>query len=166
MQNRILGSTLAIAMITLSGCEQPTDQLMRREANGQEFCEGRHITTPAMVETITTQTEVSPAQYDAEGNIIAKAIYQTKTQQRITDERIEIRFEAVCPSVMSEEFLASLQRALAAREFYQSGINGRHTQATKAAIKAYQSQSGLESEILSLETARRLGLVTVDLTEN
>ena len=166
MQKRILGSTLAIAMITLSGCEQPTDQLLRSEENGQEICEGRHITTPAMVETITTQTEVSPAQYDAAGKIIAEAVYQTKTQQRITDERIETRFQAVCPSVMSEEFLSSLQRALAARNLYQTGINGRHTQATKTAIKAYQTQSGLESEILSIETARQLGLVTVDLNEN
>ncbi len=166
MHKRILGSTLAFAIMTLSGCEQPTDQLMLSEENGQDVCEGRHITTPAMIETITTQTEVSPAQYDDTGKITAEAVYQTKTQQRITDERIEIRFEAVCPSVMSEEFLSSLQRALAAREIYQSGINGRHTQATKTAIKAYQTQSGLESEILSIETARQLGLVTIDLSEN
>ena len=38
----------------LFGCDVPQNELTRTEENGQEICEGRLITTPAVVETITT----------------------------------------------------------------------------------------------------------------
>ncbi len=150
----------------LFGCDVPQNELTRIEENGLEICEGRLITTPAVVETITTQIEVSPAIYNDAGQITTDAVYETKTQQNITTDRVETRFEAVCPSVMTPEFIATLQRALAARQIYAGPINGRTTQATKAAFQTYQSQSGLNSPILSVKTARQLGLITIDLPKN
>lgn len=163
---QILVKNLFVVGVLLSACETTTDELTQTRENGREVCEGRHITTPAIVETVTTQTEVSPATFDENGRVVTEAVYETATQQRITEERTEIRFEAVCPSLMTPEFLSTLQRALAARNHYTADINGRYTQTTKAAIKSYQSENGLQSNILSVNAARRLGLITIDLSKN
>ncbi|MGR3541662.1 MAG: peptidoglycan-binding domain-containing protein [Hasllibacter sp.] len=85
----------------------------------------------------------------------------SRTRQRIEAERREVWFESPCPPAMTEAFVASLQRALTARGLYEGPIDGRMSQRTRLAVRAYQDPLGLPSGTLSMEAARSLGLAPV-----
>ncbi|WP_372887797.1 peptidoglycan-binding protein [Shimia sp.] len=123
-------------------------------------CWGRQV-NPAVIETVTEQVLVQPAEVLADGTVISPAIYRSETLQRIVTERRETWFETPCDAVWTEEFTASLQRALQARGHYGGKITGLLDKRTRAAIRRYQAPQGLDSSILSLEAARQLGLVAV-----
>lgn len=62
---------------------------------------------------------------------------------------------------MSREQIASMQRALIARNLYQGEADGVWGPKTESAVKNFQTQSGLESTgVLNEPTARALGLDT------
>ncbi|MEM6376010.1 MAG: peptidoglycan-binding domain-containing protein, partial [Pseudomonadota bacterium] len=71
-------------------------------------------------------------------------------------------FEILCPDLLTPDFVASVQRALAARGFFTGPVTGELDPESRAAIAAYQAEQGLESDALSLAAARRLGLVAVE----
>ncbi len=73
----------------------------------------------------------------------------------------EHRFAVPCPDQMDTDFLASLQRALIVRGYHEGTVSGEMDSATTEAIRRYQRPRGLDSEILSLDAARALGLVAV-----
>lgn len=127
-------------------------------------CWGTDV-TPAVVETVTEQVLLQPAQVTSDGSVIAPALYKTETQQRIVRERREIWFETPCDSQMDAEFIATLQRALQARGHYRGPISGEVNTATKRAVRRYQSKQGLDSGILSMAAARQLGIVDYDFNE-
>lgn len=118
-------------------------------------------TAPARFETVTYQVLVSPEARDEAGNITSPARYQTRTEQRIAQERHEIRFETPCADAFTPDFIASVQRALAARGYYRGAGNGRLDRATGRAIRAFQRRFGPDSTTLSLLAAQRLGLVAL-----
>ncbi|MCU4653986.1 peptidoglycan-binding protein [Roseibacterium sp. SDUM158016] len=68
-------------------------------------------------------------------------------------------FEYPCRAETDAAFIASVQRALAARGLYGGPATGRLDPPTRAAITAYQRDFGLDSGVLSLAAARALGLV-------
>lgn len=119
------------------------------------------VDTPAVIETVTEQVLVSPAAYNADGTLYRAAEYRTEVRQVIVEERRERWFQTPCPAEMTPDFLASVQRALAARGAYTGPITGRMDRATKSAIRAWQKARGTDSAALSLDTARELGLVAV-----
>ena len=124
-------------------------------------CWGKH-TTPAVIETVTQQIMLQPAQVTSDGHVIQPAIYKTETQQRILKERKDNWFQAPCSDVQTPEFIASVQRALAARSLYRGPISGEMDGATRAAVRKYQDPQGLDSGILSTAAARKLGLIAVE----
>jgi len=119
--------------------------------------------TPAEIVTITEQTLVEPPETREDGQVLSTAIYHTETRQEIVKEREEIWFRTPCPAELTPEFVASLQRALAARGLYRGEINGELDAQTGAAIRAIQRPEGLDSATLSLAVARRLGLSVVEI---
>jgi hypothetical protein len=121
-------------------------------------CYGRHA-TPAIIETVTEQVLVQPPQINVDGVVSYPATYRTETRQEIVRERKELWFETLCPEDLTADFLSSLQRALAVRGFYSGTITGTLDRATRRAIRAYQKNEGLDSDVLSLAAARKLGLV-------
>lgn len=123
-------------------------------------CWGKSV-RPAVVESVTEQILVEPAELDTDGNVLRPAIYRTETQQQIVAERQDTWFETPCPDVLTEDFIASVQRALQARAIYQGHITGIMDARTRAAIRRYQEPQGLDSGILALETARQFGLIAV-----
>lgn len=127
-------------------------------------CWGREV-SPAVIETVTEQVMIQPAEVLADGTVISPAVYRSETQQRIVEERRETWFETPCDPVWTEEFTATLQRALKARGHYTGTITGTLDKRTRAAIRRYQAPQGLNSSILSLEAARMLGLVAVERQE-
>lgn len=112
-------------------------------------------TQPAVIETVTEQVVVPPVR---DGQ---PAEYRTETSQRIVEDRQESWFETLCPDDMTPELIASLQRALAARQAYRGEITGRLDAPTRRALRVWQAAKGRDSATLSLDTARELGLVAV-----
>lgn len=170
---------LSLTLLSLAACQQPLagasyivahsePVIIRAEDAGAPpnaragSCWGRDV-TPAIVETVTEQIVVQPAEVLADGTVLAPGIYRTETLQRIVKERRETWFETPCEEVWTEEFTASLQRALTVRGLFYGAISGQRDARTHAAIRRYQKAGGLDSAILSLESARRLGLVAVAL---
>lgn len=115
---------------------------------------------PATVETITRHKLVSPAETAPDGRILTPARYRTEKHQRIVEERRAIRFQTPCRAQLDHEFIASMQRALAVRGFYRGAITGRYDAPTRHSVLRFQTEQGLESGILSLKTARQLGLAS------
>jgi hypothetical protein len=125
-------------------------------------CWGKSI-EPAVIETVTEQILLQPAEILDDGTVLSSAVYKTETVQRIVKPRLETWFEAPCADVLTPDFISSLQRALNARKYYRGPISGEMDARTRAAIRRYQKEQGLNSGILALETGRQLGLIAVDL---
>lgn len=123
-------------------------------------CWGKHV-TPAEVETVTHQIQLQPAEVRTDGSVSAPAIYKTETSQMITRERRELWFETPCAPELTPEFVSSLQRALKVRDLYRGPVTGYIDARTRAAVRKYQAPQGLDSGILSLAAARKLGLVAI-----
>lgn len=124
-------------------------------------CWGRTV-SPAVVETVTEQHLERPAQVTRNGNVVAPPRYRTQTRQRIVTPRRATWFETPCPAEITPDVVASLQRALMVRGLYGGQITGRMDAATRRAVRAYQQAEGLDSDELSLETARSLGLIVAE----
>ena len=127
-------------------------------------CWGK-VTRPAIIETVTDQVLVQPAQINSDGTVVSPAIYKTDTRQAIVREREDTWFETPCAEVMTVEFIQSVQRALAARGLYAGPISGEMDPRTRKAVRRFQKPEGLDSGILSLAAARRLGLAEVERPE-
>ena len=160
-----LAALVALAacdMAPPSGREADVTRLFQEAPEGAAAgtCWGR-MTTPAVFETVTEQILVQPATWNTDGTPASPPIYRTETRQSILRERVDSWFERPCDAVMTEEFVASLQRALAARGAYVGPITGMMDARTQAAVRAFQREDGIDSGMISLAAARRLGLVAV-----
>ena len=71
----------------------------------------------------------------------------------------EERIKTPCPDQITPELVKSLQRALAARGIYDGPVTGVYGKQTAAAVETYQAARGLPSSVLSLASARELGLI-------
>jgi hypothetical protein len=118
-------------------------------------------TSPATIQTVTDQILVTPAVVDNAGQIARPAVFRTVTRQEIVQPRRDTWIETPCPEQLTPEFIASLQRALAARGQYRGAATGQIDRATRLAIRRYQKETGQDSSTLSLDTARRLGLIAI-----
>ncbi|MGH1354382.1 MAG: peptidoglycan-binding domain-containing protein [Thalassovita sp.] len=163
-----------LAMVTMAACNaalplpdmSPEPQVTRTIEQAPPgaapgTCWGKH-TTPAVIETVTQQIMLQPAQVTTDGHVIQPAIYKTETQQRIIRERKETWFQTPCPDLQSPDFIASVQRALSARGLYKGPVTGQMDGPTRAAIRKYQKPQGLDSGILSTAAARKLGLIAIE----
>ncbi|NRB05766.1 MAG: peptidoglycan-binding protein [Rhodobacteraceae bacterium] len=123
-------------------------------------CWGK-VESAAVVETVQRKVLVQPAQITSDGIIQAPPVYRDEDQTRIVKPRQATWFETPCNAQMTEGFVASVQRALTARGLYNGPVNGRMDARTRAAVRRYQAAEGLDSGILSVAAARKLGLWTV-----
>jgi hypothetical protein len=127
-------------------------------------CWGKTV-SPAVIETVSVQIQVKPAKINPDGTIAGLPVYRTEARQKIVTPRRDNWFETPCAEVLSPVFTSSLQRALAARGIYSGKINGEMDRKTRNAVQVFQqSRGGPASEVLSLEAARALGLVSVEQT--
>lgn len=125
-----------------------------------DTCWSRH-TSPAVIESVTRQVLIEPAQLGPEGQVLRAASFRTETQQEIVTPRRETWIEIPCPQMMTPDFIRSVQRALAARGLYHGPVHGAMDRATRLAVQRYQAPLGLDSGTLTLASARSLGLVAV-----
>jgi len=124
-------------------------------------CWGKNV-TPAIIETVTNQVMLQPAEVMSDGRVTQPAIFKTETRQEIVRERRETWFLTPCAAQMTPEFIASVQRALGARGMYRGAVSGEMDATTRAAVRRYQKPQGLNSGILSLAAARKMGLVALE----
>ena len=148
-----------------TGGGDPSADIIRVQSGGPPdaepgSCWGREV-SPATIETVTERILLQPAQITSDGTISQTAVYKTETRQAIVKERRELWFRTPCEEEMTPEFIASVQRALAARGIYRGAVTGQMDARTRRAIRAWQQPQGLNSPVLSLAAARRLGLVPV-----
>jgi hypothetical protein len=94
------------------------------------------------------------------------ARYSTSGPQPRNGVIEETAFRVPCPELMTSDFIATLQRALAVRGHYDGPITGRADPATRTAVRAFQRAQGFDSPILTLDTAQRLGLVPANMARN
>lgn len=131
---------------------------LRAQAN-PDACWSK-TTRPAVIETITERLLIQPAQISSAGTITQPPIYRTRTRQRIVDDGNRW-FEIPCALGQGPALFATLQRALAARAYYDGPITGTYDAPTRAAVRAYQRPQGPDSGVLGMDAARTLGLVAV-----
>ncbi|MEM5542185.1 peptidoglycan-binding domain-containing protein [Sulfitobacter sp. AS92] len=167
-----LRAAMLLAIAGIAGCDSTASSASRPEPgvleatrNGpagaaEGSCWGRTV-SPAVIETVTEQVEITPAKMNPDGSITKPPVYKTETRQEIVRARVDNWFETPCPDVLTAEFNSTLQRALQARGYYAGPITGAMDTATRQAVRRYQARQGPNSEVLSLTTARALGLVAV-----
>jgi hypothetical protein len=168
---------MLLAVAGLAGCDpatSPADQdppepgVLEATRNGppgaaEGTCWGKTV-SPAVIERITEQVQIRPAQVNPDGTIAKPPVYRTEDKQVIVTPRRDNWFETPCQDALSPEFIASLQRALQARNRLAGPITGTFDPPTREAVARLQKQNGLNSSVLSLETARGLGLIAVPRT--
>ena len=150
--------------------DPPEPGMAEATRNGPEgaapgTCWGKTV-SPAIIETVSEQVQVKPTKVNPDGTIAQLPVYRLEERQRIVTPRQNNWFETPCSEVLTEAFNSSLQRALSARGIYKGAINGKMNRRTREAINIYQkSIGGADSEVLSLATARTLGLITIERSE-
>ena len=127
-------------------------------------CWGSDV-TPAMIETVTEQVQVSPEIRDAAGTVTAAASFRSEVRQRMVQDREEVWFKSPCAADLTADFIATLQRALKARGYYLLPLTGEMDAATSAAIRRFQAERGLDSPVLSLAATRELGITATALED-
>ncbi|MEO3416412.1 peptidoglycan-binding domain-containing protein [Roseovarius sp. CAU 1744] len=161
---------LLLVVCVVAGCDAgptgPEPELQETTATAPPgaapgTCWGKDV-SPAVVETVTEQVLVQPAERRSDGSIAQPAVYRTESRQAIVRERRETWFETPCADQLTPEFIATLQRALGARDLYRGAITGQMDARTRAAIRAYQARQGLDSAVLSITAARTLGLIAIE----
>lgn len=157
----------ALLLAALAACAQPQpDGDVSRSGRyappgaPPDTCWSKH-TSPAVIETVTSQVLSEPAQTGSSGQILRPAVFRTETRQQIVKPRQERWFEVPCPARMTPEFIRTVQRALTVRRLYHGPVHGQMNAATRTAVQRYQAPLGLDSGTLSLAAARKLGLVAV-----
>ena len=156
---------LAAALAACEASPQPEPGVFEATRQGPAdappgTCWGRTF-TPAVIETIRDRIEVKPARINPDGTVAELPVYRIETRQVIATPRRDNWFETPCPDVLTPDFIASLQRALLARGVYGGSITGWMDPPTRAAIQRFQQPTGPDSGVLSLESARLLGLIAV-----
>ncbi|MHA6346288.1 peptidoglycan-binding domain-containing protein [Roseivivax sp. CAU 1761] len=162
------GLAALLAAAALAGCAAPAAPPSGAVPEAVADETGRCWATdlvPAIYEQVPGQVQVVQAEIAPDGSVIRPPIYRNAPVPRVVRPRGTLRFEAPCPAARTPDFDASVQRALKVRGYYAGPVNGMVDAATSAAIRRYQRARGLDSGKLSLETARALGLVAVDLPD-
>lgn len=142
----------------LAGCAPARPPIIASEETGRCFTTAP---VPAIYEQIPGEIMVVQAEIAEDGTVIHPPIYRRALVPRVVRPRGEMRFATPCPEEVDTDLIASLQRALAARGLYAGDATGQMDRATRAAIRAFQEPRGLNSDTLSLETARALGLIAI-----
>lgn len=115
----------------------------------------RTVPVPATFKTVTKRVLDTPA---ITRTVPVPAVYRSEVVSQGAVSSGETRWVSVlCDVNATPDVVRSLQRALQTRNLYKGQIDGVIGSQTRAAIKAYQKG---QSEVLTMESARELGLTT------
>lgn len=114
--------------------------------------EVRVIPVPAVYKTVTKRVLETPAMTRT---VPVAAVYRDEGSTEIITPAKREWVSVLCDVNATPDLVMSLQRALEARDLYDGPIDGIIGPQTRRAIKTFQ---GGKSDVLSLESARSLGL--------
>lgn len=127
-------------------------------------CWGRDA-TQSVIEDRAQMVLVQPAQIELDGTVRQPPIYRSEVRPTVVVPGREIWFQVPCSSQVTPSFVGSVQRALTVRGFYNGPLSERMDARTLRAIRQYQAPQGLDSSVLSLAAARKLGLIALPRNE-
>ncbi|WP_323036191.1 peptidoglycan-binding domain-containing protein [Pararhodobacter sp.] len=146
--------SLLLVVALLAGCQTatPEPEVRRAEAAPTPF---RAAPSDACWATdrVPAVTETQFVAVDANGAREPREMIIHPAEDRL--------FAVPCPSQMTPDFHATLQRALMARGLYSGAVTDIYDAETAEAVRLFQAPLGLNSAILSLDAAQQLGLVAV-----
>ncbi len=168
---RFAASLIILASLGLAACQsgQPAamDMVQRGDTTQPQLAGTARAgcwatdTIPAQGEMVLDEVIITPARADAQGRLIEPAVTAWRERMIETGASEDRLFAVPCPDQMDDEFVAALQRALKVRGLFAGEVTGEMDTNTQNAIRAWQRPQGLDSNILSLEAARQLGLVAL-----
>ncbi|RDC72421.1 peptidoglycan-binding protein [Rhodovulum sp. 12E13] len=172
MHLRILLTCWPLAACLASGDRAPPQAAAPRPAERIETLPARPEDAPAdacwaqetrdaTVAVELAEMTVEPPGLAPDGTLREAPITRIERRETVVRPAAELWFDALCPGELGEARIAALQRALAARDLHDGPVTGRLDQATREAVRAYQTPRGLDSGTLSRAAARQMGLVTV-----
>ena len=154
---------IALSPILFSACVLSTPTLGVKINDPQlekEACRAK-VTQPAIYETATEKKLIAPAKFSPSGRQIAPPTYQNQIIYRVVRERAVKWFDTPCKDEMNADLIGDLQRALAARGYFSGKLTAMMDHDTKAALRRYQAENGLDSAILASQTVMDFGLLPV-----
>lgn len=141
-----------VGLAALSGCIAP---ITATDPNAPEGAPAGTCwakwTEPAVIESRTYMRETQSGQFE------------TFTEYNEVSRRREHVFQTPCPKLFTAYYIETLQRALKVRGFFNAPVTGIYDNATKNAVKAYQTTKGIPSDKLSIDTAVEFGLIPVEI---
>ena len=116
---------------------------------------------PTRTDIVNELIEVASAVRAADGSVTSPPVFRTVSRPQTISTGPGQRFETVCPPVYTAAFVSSLQRALLIRRGYDGPITGQYDEATSLAVQMFQRPNGIDSPLLGVDAARRLGILAV-----
>lgn len=179
MRTRICNTLISLTIIT--GVPSCTPSAPSVDASQPDIEQSDLSVTAALIgqdrlDQACWETAILPAEYEqnpeasssqiTKDHIDSAPVSDRKSaEQKIIKPQEEVRYRSLCADQKTPEFLSSLQRALAVRDYYQGPITGKLDTPTQAAIKRYQEAKGSRLPTITLETARELGLIAINRNE-
>ena len=156
-----------ILLLGLSACGKPAslplpEAPVIEQGEIETMADGRCFAftiPPTETQVIIEQVISIPEARAEDGTLITPAIYRDQEREIQVPVGDSDRFEVICPQNLSQNFVASVQRALLVRGYHVEAVNGLIDQPTRNAILTYQKDQGLISANLGVQTAIGLGLV-------
>ncbi|MBU2960379.1 peptidoglycan-binding protein [Citreicella sp. C3M06] len=164
-----LAALLASCLVACTGAMPddnpwPDIDAPRPERLADGTCQAREV-TPAVYEHVMGEVQVVQAEIAEDGTVLRPPIYRRAPVPRVVTPREELIFASPCPEDFTTDFVSTLQRALAARGVFHGPVSGMLDAPTTAAIRTWQTERGLPSGQLSLETARFLGIIATPIDQ-
>lgn len=116
----------------------------------------RKITIPAEYSTITKKVEVTPTTVK---KIEVPATYKTVTRTVEDAPARTVWTSVLCDINTTPDVVRRLQNALKSKGHYGGPIDGIIGAQTRRGVASYQASNGVDSDILTLDSAKKLGLI-------
>ena len=116
----------------------------------------RKITIPAEYATVTKTVEVTPA---TTRTTETPATYKTVTRTVNAAPARTVWTSVLCDVNTTPDVVRRLQTALKSAGHYGGPIDGIIGSQTRGGIKSYQTAQGVQSDILTIDSARKLGII-------
>ncbi len=116
----------------------------------------REVTVPAHYHTITKTVEATPA--SVQRTPVAET-YKTVTKTLEAAPARTVWTSVLCDVNTTPDVVSRLQRALKTAGHYRGPIDGVIGSQTTGAIRTYQAAQGIEADILTIDNAKKLGIL-------
>lgn len=115
----------------------------------------KEVIVPAEYKTVTSRVVKTPARTES---IKTPATYRTLTRQEEVTPAQTTWASVLCDVNATPDVVRKMQSALKQKGHYGGPIDGEIGGQTRAAIASYQASQGVRSDVLTMDSAKNLGL--------